>query len=186
MSYNDDGKIIKTCLVCEREFKPRQNNQLYCSGLCNPRYKKIGGYSETRLCDNCGMAFEAVNSRQRFCSARCSESAYLIGYLIIFERDKFSCLYCGASSITHHVKLTVDHIVPISNGGTDIAENLVTACNDCNIQKHDKVMSKTNIDKLLEYTRNENKRCNIENDQRIKLFKSAPERRKKLKGNRSK
>lgn len=51
----------------------------------------------------------------------------------IFKRDSFKCVYCGAPP-TGGV-LHVDHIKPVAEGGTNDAENLVTACPDCNLGK---------------------------------------------------
>lgn len=51
----------------------------------------------------------------------------------IFKRDKFTCQYCGRTPPS--VVLHVDHIEAVSTGGSDKAENLVTACQDCNLGK---------------------------------------------------
>jgi len=48
----------------------------------------------------------------------------------IFKRDKFACQYCGRQ--TPQVVLEIDHIIPVSEGGTDNPNNLITACLDCN------------------------------------------------------
>lgn len=48
----------------------------------------------------------------------------------ILKRDGFRCRYCGASAASS--VLHVDHVVPESAGGEDAADNLVTACADCN------------------------------------------------------
>lgn len=48
----------------------------------------------------------------------------------IFKRDGFQCAYCGKTP--PEVTLEVDHIEPISLGGSDDMENLLTACFDCN------------------------------------------------------
>lgn len=48
----------------------------------------------------------------------------------IFKRDSFKCQYCGQSS--PDVILEVDHIKPVSDGGTNDMTNLITACFDCN------------------------------------------------------
>ena len=48
----------------------------------------------------------------------------------VFKRDKFTCQYCGESAPS--VTLEVDHIVPVSKGGTDEIMNLITSCRDCN------------------------------------------------------
>ena len=51
----------------------------------------------------------------------------------VLRRDNYTCRYCGASA--PHVTLQVDHIVPRALGGSDLPENLTTACEDCNSGK---------------------------------------------------
>lgn len=51
----------------------------------------------------------------------------------ILRRDNHACRYCGAAA--PDVKLTVDHVAPITLGGGDDPANLVTACTDCNSGK---------------------------------------------------
>ncbi|MEM9057333.1 MAG: HNH endonuclease, partial [Pseudomonadota bacterium] len=51
----------------------------------------------------------------------------------LFRRDEYLCLYCG-----EHLPpslLTRDHVVPVSAGGRDVWENVVTACRPCNHRK---------------------------------------------------
>lgn len=48
----------------------------------------------------------------------------------IFSRDKFSCLFCGAKPGSEN--LEVDHLYPVSLGGSDNSDNLATACRKCN------------------------------------------------------
>jgi hypothetical protein len=54
----------------------------------------------------------------------------------VFSRDGFTCRYCGATS--EKAQLVLDHIEPVSKGGSDESENLVTACEPCNAGKSDK------------------------------------------------
>lgn len=51
----------------------------------------------------------------------------------IFKRDRFQCLYCGATPAQK--VLRVDHVVPVVEGGGNEASNLATACFDCNAGK---------------------------------------------------
>lgn len=51
--------------------------------------------------------------------------------LAIYLRDGLACCYCG-QGIEHEAKLTLDHLVAHSNGGTNDAANLVTCCHRCN------------------------------------------------------
>jgi CRISPR/Cas system Type II protein with McrA/HNH and RuvC-like nuclease domain len=56
----------------------------------------------------------------------------------VFERDSFTCRYCGRNSEV--ITLEVDHIHPKSKGGTDHIENLATSCSDCNRGKAGRVL----------------------------------------------
>lgn len=48
----------------------------------------------------------------------------------VFKRDKFTCQYCGR--MAPDIILEIDHIKPVSGGGTNDILNLVTSCRDCN------------------------------------------------------
>lgn len=49
----------------------------------------------------------------------------------ILARDRWTCAYCGGRANT------VDHLQPVSRGGSDQPSNLVAACGRCNRQKGD-------------------------------------------------
>lgn len=51
----------------------------------------------------------------------------------ILRRDSHTCRYCGASA--PNVPLCVDHVTPVTLGGTDTPDNLVTSCEPCNSGK---------------------------------------------------
>jgi len=51
----------------------------------------------------------------------------------LFTRDNHYCKYCGAEE-----NLTRDHVVPLSRGGKDVWENVVTSCTKCNNRKGDR------------------------------------------------
>ena len=48
----------------------------------------------------------------------------------ISQRDKFECQFCG--SRPGNDCLEIDHIIPVSKGGTNHDLNLTTACRKCN------------------------------------------------------
>ena len=51
--------------------------------------------------------------------------------LAIYLRDGLACAYCGASVETG-AQLSLDHLIPHSEGGTNHESNLVTCCSRCN------------------------------------------------------
>jgi 5-methylcytosine-specific restriction endonuclease McrA len=58
-------------------------------------------------------------------------------------REVFSneCIYCGEPHSTE-VPLTIDHVVPKSNGGGNYLNNLVLCCTRCNQSKGSKMFKK--------------------------------------------
>lgn len=51
----------------------------------------------------------------------------------IYIRDNFTCQYCGEHFSTR--ELTLDHILPVSQGGKKDWNNITTACRTCNQKK---------------------------------------------------
>ena len=49
----------------------------------------------------------------------------------IFLRDRFTCQYCGKKV----QNLTLDHVIPRRQNGAHTWENVVAACNRCNLYK---------------------------------------------------
>lgn len=66
----------------------------------------------------------------------------------VFKRDKFTCQYCGKSA--PDVVLEVDHIKPVSKGGSNNILNLVTACFECNRGKTNTELSDNTVIKKQE------------------------------------
>jgi hypothetical protein len=54
----------------------------------------------------------------------------------LFKRDANLCMYCGIQFMTRD--LSRDHVKPLSQGGEDTWENVVTACKRCNNHKGSK------------------------------------------------
>ena len=51
----------------------------------------------------------------------------------LLHKYKFSCAKCGSKN-----KLEIDHIKPVSKGGTDDMNNLQILCKKCNCSKGNK------------------------------------------------
>lgn len=64
----------------------------------------------------------------------------------IYAADSCECVYCGARVAPGDARgqapvgvrlATLDHVEPVSAGGSNAIDNLVTACADCNASKGD-------------------------------------------------
>ncbi len=61
-------------------------------------------------------------------------------------RDQHTCQYCGCTALPR--ELTIDHVVPLSAGGSSTWENLVVACKRCNGKKASQLVEQAGM-KLL-------------------------------------
>lgn len=120
----------------------------------------------TYTCDFCGLEFSrptplgGVKKFHRDCAVEARRARYRkktvarqiagvkpsgVSILRIVERDGWVCGVCGlpvdeALPRTSRMGATVDHIVPLSKGGSDELENLQLAHWICNNQKSNKVV----------------------------------------------
>lgn len=57
----------------------------------------------------------------------------------VMKRDRFRCTYCGIPGTD--AELEIDHITPVSKGGSHHISNLTTSCRLCNQTKGDKAIA---------------------------------------------
>ncbi|MCC6606296.1 MAG: HNH endonuclease [Anaerolineae bacterium] len=70
-------------------------------------------------------------------------------YPLVAERAAHRCEYCHAPELIFNVPFEVDHIIPISKGGSDDPSNLALSCRACNLRKSNLV---TAVDPTTETT----------------------------------
>lgn len=66
----------------------------------------------------------------------------------IFERDHYTCQYCGKTFSKNSNGLNIEHIIPKSKGGKNTWKNLVASCLKCNQRKGDKTPKQANMQLL--------------------------------------
>src|SRR5258708_13786796 len=64
----------------------------------------------------------------------------------LLSRDRHICAYCGGGF--SFLRLTRDHIRPVSRGGTDTWMNVVTACRACNGIKRNRIPEESGLELL--------------------------------------
>ena len=92
-----------------------------------------------RVCNKLGCP-ELCDAKQKYCDAHklqgWSTSTWKkpagwdkIRASVLFKANHL-CHYCGAKANE------VDHVIPLSQGGTNKADNLVASCKTCNARKN--------------------------------------------------
>jgi 5-methylcytosine-specific restriction endonuclease McrA len=61
----------------------------------------------------------------------------------VFKRDHWTCQYCGVQPGGE--ELTIDHVVPRSQGGTSTWDNCVLSCIECNKRKADRTPQQAGV-----------------------------------------
>ena len=144
--------------------------------MVDKKYKKIEkseSLEVEHVCEECGKVFiKKENSNKKYCSVQCqsvkTKLAVRRGRFIIFERDDFTCFYCGKKSYTDGLELHVDHVIPQIKNGSSRADNLVTSCGSCNVQKGSMVIR--NQMAVLEEIKRRNCAAGICDDTIIKAY----------------
>lgn len=169
------GSIV-SCPTCDKKFATNGPVHIYCSEECRPSYYRRQ-FNPPRDCDCCKEEFIPNRPNQRFCSTACRKQYWLDvqrhkeannNRMTIFDRDKFQCVYCGSTSYGDGAKLHVEHIIPQKLGGCSIMDNLITSCDQCNIEKSSRRLLSES--ELLEEAKRRNSSANIDGALLVKIW----------------
>lgn len=162
-----DKCLKHRCVQCGYDFYSPKATANFCCNNCKIRHqKKKGATSQINpfdvYCDVCGTLFTTTNERSRLCSDKCRYRAAKNernGRLLHLARcgsydpsvtleavfDKFGGICCECSKRLELVGdfrrpdyPTIDHINPLSKGGTHEWENVQLLCRKCNGVKGDR------------------------------------------------
>lgn len=100
--------------------------------------------AERRLTHEPNLTVEVVKFRERYIKKRRRTTNLMLWKVIIravLKRDNYTCHYCGDRS----GDFEIDHMIPVSRGGSDDLDNLVTSCRTCNRQKRDKTVEEFRV-----------------------------------------
>ena len=113
-------------------------------GLCNMHYKRrlreLG-----RMKPDPWDERRKANWKKRLAAKKATEIETVV-YLEVFERDGWTCGICGGSvdrvlEWPDPLSVSLDHIVPLSRGGSHTYDNVQCAHLSCNIQKSNSLPS---------------------------------------------
>lgn len=159
--YRNGPRRKKRCEGCNELLPLRSStNKRWCSDSCrlNSQYEPTDGSAWVRVeytCEGCGQTFRSKDdARIRFCSQSCSQSATNFARRVarygsdsesfartdIFERDGWICGLCNEEidqwlGWPDPMSASLDHIVPLSQGGAHSRANTQATHLRCNIAK---------------------------------------------------
>lgn len=150
----------RKCIECGGVFEA-QASAKFCSHQCSVRSK--AAKKAERACQECGSKFLPVygDKRRNFCSEFCATRHFKrvtkgvaraksygaqsepINPIAVMERDGWTCHICGEDA-PRELRGTMrwnapelDHIIPLSAGGSHTYDNVACAHRSCNLDKGD-------------------------------------------------
>ena len=121
------------CSVCMSEYKSTRSNKGICKKCLNKKRVKTKDRIRCHIerARKAGVKYEKVNSD------------------VIYKRDGFKCKSCGCEVVKSKEykpnQATIDHVIPISKGGSHTIDNIVTMCQSCNSNKSNKLINGAQI-----------------------------------------
>ena len=144
--------ISSLCKGCRRTIENRNRhrgrsiiasntlNEIKCQQCMKNIYVFYG--DKKRMCHDC-IVSNARASKQCAKYRRKSKAKQGDRYnpFDVFNRDKWKCYICGIKTHKQDVNsdsyAQIDHVIPLSKGGTDILSNVKCCCRKCNMKKSD-------------------------------------------------
>lgn len=149
-NYIKKRTFPRVCRNCQEPFTAYRKKDCFCSPECSSEKKRIDHKRKVqrkKKCQFCEEKFLPTRSNQSFCSVACriikekshcypsQYSSVKLVYWQVLNRDNFQCQYCGKTPTRDGIRLHLDHIKPSMDGGKTEINNLVTACEECNLSK---------------------------------------------------
>lgn len=113
--------------------KYREQNRTYHEANRDKHREQMRAYQRNNL-----EAFAVRNANRHARKVKAGGSFTLQEWEALKAYYGYTCLRCGRQE--PEIELTVDHVVPLSQGGRNSIENLQPLCRTCNLSKHAKTI----------------------------------------------
>ena len=116
------------CLICKCEFKSTKRSNGICY-KCNDKVSRKGTRLKThhKRAKKYNVVYEKIKPDN------------------IYKRDDYRCVSCGCKVVKSDTyrpdQATIDHVIPMSKGGSHTVDNIVTMCHTCNSLKSDALIT---------------------------------------------
>lgn len=132
---------VAQCEACGHEYPKHHRQQRWCSMACGNRHKENPGarrFTPEEAKERNRLSWQAKCRRRRAAKRGGVSEPYTLAQ--IAERDKTRCGLCGTrvlmkQKVPHPKAPTIDHVVPVSEGGDDTRANVQLAHFRCNSVK---------------------------------------------------
>ncbi|WP_437828977.1 HNH endonuclease [Niallia taxi] len=153
------------CINCNKEHQTRSSNSKFCSYECRYEYKVKQKPINNIKCKECSMWFSTTNNRRKYCSKKCCDKFedrkketqrrrrlkkngkidWDISVERLIKRDKGACYLCGEQvdimlNPNHDLYPSIEHVIPVSKGGTHTWDNVKLAHRKCNYLKSNRLI----------------------------------------------
>ncbi len=160
---------LRKCKRCKKEYKPKlRTESFFCSRVCKDLYRReedkrvrVESKSE-RVCVGCNETIpRSARADKKWCSEECAsrvrghtmntqrrirtnEAIQNFKRIDIYERDGWICQLCKKAvnpklSFPSPACASLDHVIPLSRGGSHLATNVQLAHLRCNTSRGNKV-----------------------------------------------
>lgn len=159
----------RNCLQCNKEYSPSQRRKsFFCSKACKSNYRnqqlKISllNSKKVRTCIACNRIIpKTARADKKYCSVECSsklrgrtmniqrrirtsEAIFHFKRVDIYERDNWTCQLClkvvnPNLAFPDPMCASLDHVIPLSRGGSHKSSNVQLAHLRCNTSRGNKV-----------------------------------------------
>lgn len=141
--YHSDAFITSSTGKSKYIFKAVERIPHVCA-KCGLQ-SMVSNKTKSKYCISCyNKEWRRMNKHLRRAAKRGNSIEFITPY-IVFERDEWTCKRCGIST-PKDLRGTIqwnapelDHVIPISKGGSHTMDNLQCLCRRCNNSKGDKV-----------------------------------------------
>lgn len=154
---SNKGRREQVCPICQRQFRPSGGYRQVCCSMACSSVRRKGRLVEitcascgetdrrapgtTRYCAPCAKLAERTRNRRKNVKRRALAAAGpTLTLWQLASRDQWRCHLCRRRvnmelTSPHPRSATVDHLVPVSDGGTDAPENIRLAHRTCNTKR---------------------------------------------------